>query len=57
MDSELLQKLLPSEVNDYYIRNGVRSDGRELLQHREYNFVRNVLAPSKKGNTEEDKEI
>jgi hypothetical protein len=48
MDSELLQKLLPSEVSDYYIRNQVRSDGRSLLQHRGYHMVRNVLALAKK---------
>ena len=45
-----MQKLLPSEVHDYYIRNGIRADGRDLLAHRNLHVVRKVLANKATGN-------
>jgi exosome complex RNA-binding protein Rrp42 (RNase PH superfamily) len=53
MECELLQKLLPSEVHDYYIRNGIRADGRDLLTHRSLHVVRKVLA-NKTGGRDAD---
>ncbi len=44
MDYNLLKRLLPGEVVEYTTRNGVRAtDGRELMQHRPYNFTRGVM--------------
>ena len=50
MECSLLEKLLPSEVNDFYVRNEVRTDGRELLKHRDYHVLRNILAKGEKEN-------
>ena len=44
MDIDLLKRLLPGEVNDYFIRNKVRTDGRALNKHRDYHIQRDVLA-------------
>lgn len=44
MDYNLLKRLLPGEVVEYTTRNGVRAtDGRELMQHRQYSFTRGVM--------------
>lgn len=38
-----MKKLLPGEVNEFYVRNGVRADGRPLRQHRQFLITREVL--------------
>ena len=43
MNINLLKKLLPGEVDEYLIRQKVRSDGRELRHHRSYEISRSVL--------------
>lgn len=42
MDFELIKKLLPGEVNEFYIRNEIRADGRQLGHHRGFAVTRNV---------------
>lgn len=43
MDIALLKQLLPGEVNEFYVRNDIRADGRELRHHRKYFVARGVL--------------
>lgn len=43
MDNKLLKQLLPGEVNEFYIRNDIRADGRDLRHHRKYFIAREVL--------------
>ena len=43
MNIQLLKKLLPGEVDEYLVRQKVRSDGRELRHHRSYQVSRSVL--------------
>jgi len=43
MDIALLKQLLPGEVNEFYVRNEIRADGRELRHHRKYFIARQVL--------------
>ena len=50
MECALLEKLLPSEVNDFYVRNGIRKDGRDLMKHRDYHVLRNILAKSEEAH-------
>lgn len=46
MDIALLKSLLPGEVNEFYVRNNIRADGRELRNHRKYFIARQVLHTS-----------
>ena len=46
MDIALLKQLLPVEVNEFYLRNDIRADGRELRHHRKYFIVREILHTS-----------
>ena len=39
----MLKQLLPGEINEFYVRNEVRADGRELRHHRKYFIAREVL--------------
>ena len=43
MTLDLLKKLIPAEYNDYLIRNGIRSDGRKLTDHRVCEIKREVF--------------
>jgi exosome complex RNA-binding protein Rrp42 (RNase PH superfamily) len=43
MDIALLKQLLPGEVNEFYIRNEIRADGRDLRHHRKFFIAREVL--------------
>ena len=43
MDVKLLKQLLPGEINEFYVRNEIRADGRELRHHRKYYLAREVL--------------
>ena len=43
MDIKLLKQLLPGEVNEFYIRNDIRADGRDPKHHRKYFIAREVL--------------
>ena len=43
MNINLLKKLLPGEVDEYLVRNKVRSDGRELRHHRSFQISRSIL--------------
>ena len=47
MQIDLLKRLLPGEVNEYFVRNEVRADGRSLEEHRPYEIARGVLGGSK----------
>ena len=49
MNINLLKKLLPGEVDEFLVRNKVRSDGRELRHHRSYQISRSVLGQQEKG--------
>ena len=44
MNIELLRKLLPGEVNEYLVRNEVRTDGRNLQDHRAFQITRGVMS-------------
>ena len=48
MNINLLKKLLPGEVDEFLVRNKVRSDGRELRHHRSYQISRSVLGQQEK---------
>jgi exosome complex RNA-binding protein Rrp42 (RNase PH superfamily) len=53
MDIALLKQLLPGEVNEFYIRNNIRADGRELRHHRKYFIARQVLHTASADGTDE----
>lgn len=55
MDIALLKQLLPGEVHEFYVRNEIRADGRELRHHRKFFIARGVLHSGHTGTDKEQK--